>query len=270
MTSVLSYPQSDPFASSVTDAASRHNRPTDHNPNPPYTQRARTSTHHSSYSPQQPIPPPGMSSRATVSPFAPPSVDEFGSRGNSAPTHHSTTSRPRTSAGPGPNLMPLAPPQPIASTSTAHASSHSHTASQANASSAAQRQRNRQSHNPGATLANMNPAPPQPEHLSDEYVLHPSVYSYKQAHPRRPMVAFGPYVLLQTLGEGEFGKVKLGVHTEYGVEVAIKLIRRGSLEDEVRASKVEREIDVLKVCHSVDSKLTSSLSNTRISSGCLT
>lgn len=61
------------------------------------------------------------------------------------------------------------------------------------------------------------------------------------------MVAFGPYVLLQTLGEGEFGKVKLGVHTEYGVEVAIKLIRRGSLDDEVRASKVEREIDVLKV-----------------------
>ena len=61
------------------------------------------------------------------------------------------------------------------------------------------------------------------------------------------MVGFGPYVLLQTLGEGEFGKVKLGVHTEYGVEVAIKLIRRGSLEDETRAGKVEREIDVLKV-----------------------
>jgi protein-serine/threonine kinase len=246
MTSVLSYPQTDPFASSVTDAASsRHNRPTDHNPNPPYTQRPRTSTHHSSYSPQQPIPPPGMSSRAIVSPFAPPSVDEFGARGNSASSQHPTSSRPRTSAGPG--MMPLAPPQPIASTSTAHASSHSHTAT-ANASSAAQRQRNRQSHNPSATLGNMNPAPPRAEHLSDEYVLHPSVYSYKQAHPRRPMVAFGPYVLLQTLGEGEFGKVKLGVHTEYGVEVAIKLIRRGSLEDEVRASKVEREIDVLKVC----------------------
>lgn len=63
------------------------------------------------------------------------------------------------------------------------------------------------------------------------------------------MVAFGPYVLLQTLGEGEFGKVKLGVHTEYGVEVAIKLIRRGSLEEEQKANKVEREIDVLKVSH---------------------
>lgn len=107
-----------------------------------------------------------------------------------------------------------------------------------------QRTRNRQSHNPAATL---NASPPRPEHLTDYYVLHPSVWAYKEAHPRRPMVAFGPYVLLQTLGEGEFGKVKLGVHSERGVEVAIKLIRRGSLEDEARATKVEREIDVLKV-----------------------
>lgn len=146
--------------------------------------------------------------------------------------------------------MSLSPPEPIASTSTAHASSHTHTAIPiaASASTSAQRQRNRQSHNPSVTLANLHPAPPRPEYLSDEYVLHPSVYAYKQAHPRRPMVAFGPYVLLQTLGEGEFGKVKMGVHTEYGVQVAVKLIRRGALDDQVRASKVEREIDVLKVC----------------------
>jgi protein-serine/threonine kinase len=64
------------------------------------------------------------------------------------------------------------------------------------------------------------------------------------------MIALGHYILLQTLGEGEFGKVKLGVHSDYGVEVAIKLIRRGTLEDEQRASKVEREIEVLRVCSS--------------------
>lgn len=252
MTSVLSYPSSDPFASSITEASSRHPRPMEQNHIPPYTQRPRTSTHHSSYSPQQPIPPAHMVADRTKGIIAPPSsaVDEFGSsRPSSNASYQPSSSRPRTSAGLVPNLMPLAPPQPIASTSTAHASSHSHTATPAFPSSAAQRQRNRQSHNPTATLANLNPSPPRPEHLSDEYVLHPSVFAYKQAHPRRPMVAFGPYVLLQTLGEGEFGKVKLGVHTEYGVEVAIKLIRRGSLDDEVRASKVEREIDVLKVSH---------------------
>src|SRR5579859_6858810 len=30
---------------------------------------------------------------------------------------------------------------------------------------------------------------------------------------------FGPYLLLQTLGEGEFGKVKLGMHFDTGEEV---------------------------------------------------
>lgn len=85
------------------------------------------------------------------------------------------------------------------------------------------------------------------------------------------MIAFGPYVLLQTLGEGEFGKVKLGVHTEFGVEVAIKLIRRGNLQDEVRASKVEREIDVLKVrVHLKLPLLTNSHFDIPISSECLT
>ncbi|GMK54536.1 hypothetical protein CspeluHIS016_0111220 [Cutaneotrichosporon spelunceum] len=105
-------------------------------------------------------------------------------------------------------------------------------------------QRKRQSHNPAALV---HSSPPKAEYLSDEYVLHPSVHAYKQAHPGRPMIALGNYILLQTLGEGEFGKVKLGVHSEYGVEVAIKLIRRGQLETEARrANKVEREIEVLR------------------------
>ena len=157
--------------------------------------------------------------RATTAP------NEFGLANQASSSQSTSAARSRASAAP--TMMPTQPP---ADTS---ASAH------------AQRQRNRQSHNPSATLANVSP--PKPEYLTDEYVLHPSVWAYKEAHPRRPMVGFGPYVLLQTLGEGEFGKVKLGVHTDYGVEVAIKLIRRGSLEDEVRASKVEREIDVLKV-----------------------
>ena len=58
---------------------------------------------------------------------------------------------------------------------------------------------------------------------------------------------FGPYLLLQTLGEGEFGKVKLGLHAQWGEEVAVKLIRRGSIDSDARMSKVEREIEVLRV-----------------------
>lgn len=76
---------------------------------------------------------------------------------------------------------------------------------------------------------------------------HPAAVAYQAAHPRRAIPRFGPYLLLQTLGEGEFGKVKLGLHATWGEEVAVKLIRRGNVENAIRMSKVEREIEVLRV-----------------------
>jgi len=76
---------------------------------------------------------------------------------------------------------------------------------------------------------------------------HPAAVAYAAAHPRRAIPKFGPYLLLQTLGEGEFGKVKLGLHTQWGEEVAVKLIRRGNVDTSARMSKVEREIEVLRV-----------------------
>lgn len=97
---------------------------------------------------------------------------------------------------------------------------------------------------------------------------HPAVEAYMAAHPRRTIPKFGNYLLLQTLGEGEFGKVKLGIHVEWGEEVAVKLIRRGNVDNPLRLSKVEREIDVLRVRffrpHSFDpsTKIPSRRSNT--------
>ena len=42
--------------------------------------------------------------------------------------------------------------------------------------------------------------------------------------------------------------MKLGVHAQtWGEEVAIKLIKKGSIENAARHMKVQREIDVLKV-----------------------
>ncbi|KAF8522699.1 Pkinase-domain-containing protein [Hysterangium stoloniferum] len=76
---------------------------------------------------------------------------------------------------------------------------------------------------------------------------HPAAVAFAAAHPRRTIPKFGPYLLLQTLGEGEFGKVKLGLHGQWGEEVAVKLIRRGNVENPLRLSKVEREIEVLKL-----------------------
>ncbi|KDN47959.1 Pkinase-domain-containing protein [Tilletiaria anomala UBC 951] len=89
-------------------------------------------------------------------------------------------------------------------------------------------------------------------------ITSPAAMQYFAAHPRRQQVHFGNYLLLQTLGEGEFGKVKLGVHKEWGEEVAVKLIKRdrvassgspeagGGGKDPSKMSKVEREIQVLK------------------------
>lgn len=41
--------------------------------------------------------------------------------------------------------------------------------------------------------------------------------------------------------------MKLGLHMQWGEEVAVKLIRRGNIDSTVRMSKVEREIEVLRV-----------------------
>ncbi|KAH9976803.1 hypothetical protein BGW80DRAFT_1456892 [Lactifluus volemus] len=76
---------------------------------------------------------------------------------------------------------------------------------------------------------------------------HPAAAQYAASHPRRAIPKFGPYLLLQTLGEGEFGKVKLGLHTNWAEEVAVKLIKRHNIDSAVRMSKVEREIEVLRM-----------------------
>lgn len=63
---------------------------------------------------------------------------------------------------------------------------------------------------------------------------------------RRKETKFGEYVLGQTLGEGEFGKVKLGWKKDGSVQVAIKLIRRENLStNPSRLPKIYREIRIL-------------------------
>ncbi|KAJ1558357.1 hypothetical protein HK405_013856, partial [Cladochytrium tenue] len=57
----------------------------------------------------------------------------------------------------------------------------------------------------------------------------------------------GPYLLLKTIGEGEFGKVKLAVHTHRPQdEVAIKLIKKENIRNPAKRAKLIREISILK------------------------
>ncbi|KZT00366.1 Pkinase-domain-containing protein [Laetiporus sulphureus 93-53] len=95
------------------------------------------------------------------------------------------------------------------------------------------------------TVVTSQPQPEEQPVYRDIY-SHPAAVEYLAAHPKRTIPKFGPYLLLQTLGEGEFGKVKLGLHMQWGEEVAVKLIRRGNIDSSVRMSKVEREIEVLR------------------------
>ena len=120
------------------------------------------------------------------------------------------------------------------------------------ASSSSVPRRQRASHNVVSPSSNaQQPERSQSVHDSltpyTDVYSHPAAVAYAAAHPRRTIPKFGPYLLLQTLGEGEFGKVKLGLHCQWGEEVAVKLIRRGNVDSAVRMSKIEREIEVLKV-----------------------
>lgn len=56
----------------------------------------------------------------------------------------------------------------------------------------------------------------------------------------------GSYYLGKTLGEGEFGKVRIGWKSSDSPQVAIKLIRREKLDSASRMAKVHREIAILK------------------------
>ena len=70
---------------------------------------------------------------------------------------------------------------------------------------------------------------------------------YSRSASRRKDVQFGDYVLGQTLGEGEFGKVKLGWKRDGSMQVAIKLIRRETVAtNPSRLPKIYREISILR------------------------
>ncbi|ODQ54903.1 Pkinase-domain-containing protein [Saitoella complicata NRRL Y-17804] len=57
----------------------------------------------------------------------------------------------------------------------------------------------------------------------------------------------GQYAILETLGEGSFGKVKLAIHVHTHQKVALKIINRKTLANSDMAGRVEREIQYLKL-----------------------
>ncbi|GAO15266.1 hypothetical protein UVI_02006480 [Ustilaginoidea virens] len=72
-----------------------------------------------------------------------------------------------------------------------------------------------------------------------------SRHDHSRSH--KGTVKFGDFVLGATIGEGEFGKVKLGWKPESRVQVAIKLIKRDTVGgNPSRLGKIRREVTILR------------------------
>ncbi|XP_042331617.1 serine/threonine-protein kinase BRSK1 isoform X2 [Sceloporus undulatus] len=72
------------------------------------------------------------------------------------------------------------------------------------------------------------------------------VHPYQPQQSQQHAQYVGPYRLEKTLGKGQTGLVKLGVHCITGQKVAIKIVNREKLSESV-LMKVEREIAILKL-----------------------
>lgn len=57
----------------------------------------------------------------------------------------------------------------------------------------------------------------------------------------------GDYTISKTIGEGTFGKVKLGFHKMTGEKVAIKILEKNRIIDVADIERVSREIHILKL-----------------------
>jgi 5'-AMP-activated protein kinase catalytic alpha subunit len=57
----------------------------------------------------------------------------------------------------------------------------------------------------------------------------------------------GNYKVDKTIGEGTFGKVKLGKHLMTGEKVAIKILEKERITDVSDVERVSREIHILKL-----------------------
>ena len=57
----------------------------------------------------------------------------------------------------------------------------------------------------------------------------------------------GNYILGKTIGQGTFGKVKLGTHTLTDEKVAVKILEKERIKDVADVERVAREIHILQL-----------------------
>ena len=57
----------------------------------------------------------------------------------------------------------------------------------------------------------------------------------------------GNYILGKSIGEGTFGKVKVGTHITTNEKVAVKILEKSKITDVADVERVSREIHILKI-----------------------
>ncbi|KAK3947420.1 hypothetical protein QBC32DRAFT_318841 [Pseudoneurospora amorphoporcata] len=133
----------------------------------------------------------------------------------------------------------------------AQAQAHAYAQAQAQAQTQAQAQAQAQAqqasnynHHHRPEAASQAVAAPGGDHGEESRRGHRSRHDHSK---REKHTKFGEYILGNTIGEGEFGKVKLGWKQEGGVQVAIKLIKKDTVgNNPSRMAKIMREVAILK------------------------
>lgn len=57
----------------------------------------------------------------------------------------------------------------------------------------------------------------------------------------------GGYILGKSIGEGTFGKVKIGTHISTQEKVAVKILEKSKITDIADVERISREIHILKI-----------------------
>lgn len=66
-------------------------------------------------------------------------------------------------------------------------------------------------------------------------------------HASRDVNMCGNYTIGKSIGEGTFGKVKLGIHHITQEKVAIKILEKDRITEQADVERVAREINILKM-----------------------
>jgi serine/threonine protein kinase len=70
--------------------------------------------------------------------------------------------------------------------------------------------------------------------------------------PRKKMnsqVKIGNYTILNSIGSGTFGKVKMAIHTFTGHKVALKILNRRRIVNMNMVARLKREVQYLQILH---------------------